>query len=291
MARLLLLRRHPIASRVVLYGSALFLGLPVAFCRLQTSPIRQPAAPVRSPYTQTTVEVEHLALRAWMAPGARERPAVVIVHGLSDSLESYVDVGDTLHARGHTVLLPDLRAHGASQGRVTTLGAREREDVRAAMDRLRRENLADKGFILMGWSMGAVAVLRAAADRGDVRAVIVESPYDTYRENIASYAKAVYHLPRWVPLIPISIQFAEWWGSFDADEVDAVATARRVRAPLLAIADGDDGYMPEDVVRRVYDAHPGPKELWIAPGMPHVSARLDADYWPRVTRFLRAQGL
>jgi pimeloyl-ACP methyl ester carboxylesterase len=291
MAPVNLLRRHPITARIVLYGTALLVGLPVAFCRLQTSAIRQPKAPVRPPYVQLTIEVDGLHLRAWLATGSKNRPAVVIVHGLSDSLESYADVGDTLHARGHTVLLLDLRGHGGSQGRVTTLGAREREDVRAAMEHLRRESLADRGLILMGWSMGAAAVLRAAADRDDVRAVIVESPYDTYRETIARHASVIYHLPAWVPLIPISIQFAEWWGGFDADEVDAVAAARRIRAPLLAIADGDDALMPEEVVRRIYAAHPGPKELWVAPGMPHVSARLDADYWPHVMRFLESQGL
>jgi fermentation-respiration switch protein FrsA (DUF1100 family) len=64
-----------------------------------------------------------------------------------------------------------------------------------------------------------------------------------------------------------------------------------VRSPLLAIADGADERMPEVVVRRVYDAHPGPKELWVAPGAPHVGAVLSPQYWPRVEAFLAAHGL
>ena len=63
-----------------------------------------------------------------------------------------------------------------------------------------------------------------------------------------------------------------------------------MRAPLLAIADGADPRMPESVVRRVYDAHPGPKQLWIAPGMPHVSARLLPGYWPRILDFIEHYG-
>jgi hypothetical protein len=43
--------------------------------------------------------------------------------------------------------------------------------------------------------MGAVAVLRAAVDQPDVKAVIVEAPYDTYRNNIAHRVAAL-QLPR-----------------------------------------------------------------------------------------------
>ncbi|HLA78893.1 MAG TPA: alpha/beta hydrolase, partial [Vicinamibacteria bacterium] len=71
---------------------------------------------------------------------------------------------------------------------------------------------------------------------------------------------------------------------------DAVAAARAVRAPLLLIADGADDRMPEVVVRRVFDAHPGPKRLWVAPGAPHVGAVLDSSYWPRVLSFLADSG-
>jgi hypothetical protein len=55
--------------------------------------------------------------------------------------------------------------------------------------------------------------------------------------------------------------------------------------------DGDDERMPEAVVRRVYDAHPGPKRFWVAPGVPHVGAVLRADYWAQVTGFLEENGL
>jgi pimeloyl-ACP methyl ester carboxylesterase len=151
--------------------------------------------------------------------------------------------------------------------------------------------MAESGLVLVGHSMGAVAVLRAAADQRDVRAVIAEAPYDTFRETIARHAWLLYGLPRWVPLIPVAIWLAERRAEFDADEVDAVAAAARIRGALLAIADGADDRMPEAVVRRVYDAHPGPKRMWVAPGAPHVGASMDPDYWPTVTAFLDENGI
>jgi len=121
--------------------------------------------------------------------------------------------------------------------------------------------------------------------------MVLEAPFDSYRESVYHHARLLYGLPRWFPLIPSSIAVAEWRAGFDADEVDAVAAARRVRAPLLAIVDGADPRMPEAVVRRVFDAHPGPKRFWVAPGAPHAGASLTAGYWREVFGFLEENGL
>lgn len=278
--------RHPVLGRVAFYTLVVFALVPLAFSHVMTRPFRQPAGPPRAGFIEGHVLSDGLRLRTWTRTGSRELPGVVIVHGVGDSLESFVDHGLAFAARGHTVRLIDTRGHGGSEGGHITLGAREREDVRAAMDGLRSEGLAESGLVLVGHSMGAVAVLRAAAGQADVRAVIVEAPYDTFRETIARHASILYGLPRWVPLIPLSIAFAEWRAGFDADAVDAVAAAAQARGALLAIADGADDRMPEAVVRRVYDAHPGPKRFWVAPGAPHVGASLDPAYWPTVTAFL-----
>ena len=39
-------------------------------------------------------------------------------------------------------------------------------------------------------------------------------------------------------------------------------------------------------MRRSYGAHPGPKQLWDAPGVDHVGAITLADHWLRVRAFL-----
>jgi len=43
-------------------------------------------------------------------------------------------------------------------------------------------------------------------------------------------------------------------------------------------------------VRRVFDAHPGPKRLWIAPGAPHAGASGSPGYWPVVLGFVDDNG-
>ena len=278
--------------RVALYGGFLFVGVPVAFSYVMTKslPRDPPSRPPRE-YEELSLVSEGVRLRAWLSKGGPERPAFVIVHGLGDSLESYLDHARPIRQRGSTVLLVDLRGHGGSQEALTTLGGREKADVTAAMEELRRRDLARSGIVLMGHSMGAVAVLLAAADVKDVRGVIVEAPYDTYRNTIAHHAKLLYGLPRWVPIIPLAIALTEWRAGFRADDVDAVAAARRIHAPLFAIVDGNDPRMTEEIVRRVYDAHPGPKRIWVAPGVDHVGAIQAPEYASRIRGFLDDNGI
>ena len=278
--------------RLALYGGTLFVGIPFAFAHVMTRNYRGSSASRPALGYETAALVsDGLKLRAWVAKGDPTKPAAIVIHGLGDNLESYLEHAKMFRDRGETVLLVDLRGHGASQGDHTTLGGLESRDVRVAMDYLRKQGLANSGLILMGHSMGSVAVLLAAADQKDVRGVLVEAPYDTYRNTIAHHARLLYGLPGWVPIIPLAIRAAEWRAGFDADAIDAVDAARRIHAPLLAIVDGDDPRMTEPIVRRVVDAHPGPKQLWVASGVDHVGAIFNPDYKKTVTAFLNQHGL
>jgi pimeloyl-ACP methyl ester carboxylesterase len=283
--------RRRLAARIALYGGAILVGLPLAASQILVGTIRSTTLPPWPPWEEASIMSGDLRLRAWLAKGEPGRVAAVVVHGLGDSLDAYVDTGAILNRRGHTVLLLDLRGHGGSEGRLTTLGGHEREDVRAALRALRERGLGDQGFVLFGVSMGAVAVIRAAAEERDVRAVVAEAPFDSYRGTVRHHAQLFYGLPEWFLLIPAAIRVAEWRAGFDADEVDAVDGARKMRAPLLLIVDGDDPRMPEAVVRRVFDAHPGPRRLWVAEGAPHSGGSLIPGYWETVLPFLEAQGL
>jgi pimeloyl-ACP methyl ester carboxylesterase len=285
-------RARRVLLRVAFYSTAVFVLLPLAFASVMTRTVRGPVSRTPPPgWDEVWLRADGLRLRAWRAPGGRGRAAVLVAHGVGDTLESFTSFGERLRERGHPVLLLDLRGHGGSEGGRTTLGGHESRDVRAALEFLRHDPAGERGAILAGFSMGGVAALLAAAGRADVRAVVVEAPYDSYRDTIRHHAWLLYRIPGWLPIVPLSVAMAEWLGGFDADEVDAVAAARQIRAPLLAIVDGADERMPEPVVRRIHDAHPGPRRLWVAPGAPHVGASLSPDYWPTVFGFLEENGL
>jgi alpha-beta hydrolase superfamily lysophospholipase len=277
------------ARRLAALGLALAFvaALPLVLSQQLVGTIRKRSTPARPPWQELAIEpTGGPRLRAWLAEGDPVRPAAVVVHGHNDHLESQRGSGERLHERGFTVLLPDLRAHGGSEGRYSTLGGLERDDVRASLAELRRRGHGRHGFLLVGASMGAVTVLRAAAEEPDVGAVVAEAPFDDYRSTVAHHARLYYGMPAWFPLVPAAIALAEWRAGFDASEVSAVDAARRTRAKLLLILDENDARMPEPVVRRVFDAHPGPKRLWVAPGARHAGAPSASGYWETVLGFV-----
>ena len=278
-------------GRLALYGGAVCIGLPVALSQPLLATVRQPVAAARPPWQEVALHADGLRLRAWLAPGNPDRAAFVLTHGSGDSLESQAGSGEAFHQRGHSAMLVDLRGHGASEGRYTTLGGNERQDVRAALAELRQRGLGRAGFALIGASMGAVTMLRAAAVEPDVRAVVAEAPYDDYRSTVAHHAELYFHIPGWLPLVPATIAVAEWRAGFRASDVSAVEAARQTRAALLVILDEKDPRMPEPVVRRVFDAHPGPKRFWVARGADHAQAPSAPGYRQAVLGFLEESGV
>ena len=217
---------------------------------------------------------------------------MVVGHGVGDSLESFTDFASRLNARGHTVLLLDFRGHGGSDAAYTTLGGREREDVRAAAQSLRDRGLAGSGLVFVGFSMGAVAVLRAAVDQPDVKR--------------GRGRGAVRHLPRTTsPTTPgcstRSPAGCRSSRSPSPSRDGGPASTRTKSTPWRRLAacarrswpswTAPTTRMPETVVRRILDAHPGPKRLWVAPGAGHVGASLSAGYWPVVLGFLEENGV
>src|SRR3954447_14130193 len=124
----------------------------------------------------TTLRTEdglHLPARWWHADHARA--VVVLVHGFTASKDDPAvgAVAERMQAAGYDVISYDARGHGASAG-LSTLGDMERHDVAAAVDAVREHALP---IIVVGASMGAIAVLRHAAECNGLTGVVtVSSP-------------------------------------------------------------------------------------------------------------------
>ena len=113
--------------------------------------------------TLTTVDGIRLAAHTHCV--AAPRGSVVVAHGFTASA-THADVealAGALGAAGYDVVTYDARGHGDSEGQCT-LGDLERHDVAAAVQ---ATNPASGPVVLVGVSMGAIAVLRHAAEQSE----------------------------------------------------------------------------------------------------------------------------
>jgi dienelactone hydrolase len=115
--------------------------------------------------------------------GDGRRPGVVVAHGFSGSAKLMAPFGDTLAARGYTVVLLDFSGHGANTHPLPdqTAGTDDstealQSDLAAAVAHLRSLPDVDPARIaLVGHSMGAGAVTRYAAAHPDITATVAIS--------------------------------------------------------------------------------------------------------------------
>lgn len=120
----------------------------------------------------------HLNLEGWYVPADTARGTVILVHGLGQNKSMLLNEGYEFLYLGFNVLFLDLRAHGNSEGNVTTLGYVESEDVKLAYDYILKRG--EKNIILYGISLGATVITKAIHDYSLAPSrIILELPFNS----------------------------------------------------------------------------------------------------------------
>jgi pimeloyl-ACP methyl ester carboxylesterase len=229
-----------------------------------------------------TIDAVHLPPQgrpalAELAPGPRDL-ALVIAHGFTMSWQRpmiwKLMRGFNRHAG---VVTFDFRGHGRSGG-LSTLGDKEIEDLDVAV-RYARE-LGYQRVATIGFSMGGSVVLRQAALRGGVDAVVsVSGPGRWfYRGTVAMrrvHLAAEKRLGRAFTRHVLNTRISpEGWPIPDPMP-PAEAAALISPTPVLIVHGDQDIYFPPDHGQQLYDAAKEPKELWLLPGFGHAERHTD----------------
>ena len=199
---------------------------------------------------------EHDALDGWFLP-PRNGAVVVILHGYGRDHTRAWRYGGFLSRAGYGVLAFDFRSSRAGGRLPTTLGHYELTDARAALAWVRSgPGLRTAPLALMGESLGGSIALVAAAERADVRAVVVDCAFANGGEALEDACRRWAHLPG-RPTAWLCRAVGRLLTGHDPGAIDAVAAASALRdRPVLFIHSLRDD--------RLSDAHP--RELWRAAG-------------------------
>ena len=162
----------------------------------------------------------------------------------------------------------DLRGHGASTG-VCTFGDRELLDVDATVQLARRETGGP--VVTFGLSMGGVAVLRQAALRGGIDAVVaVSSParWDGHTSRAVAQMRWLSSSDRGRFLArALGARISTEWGKPEEPE-DVIG--RISPTPLILIHGRDDHVFDEEEAWRLYRRAREPKRLVLASRFGHA---------------------
>ena len=200
-------------------------------------------------------------LRAEDLESSEPSPTLIFLHSLGGTREDLLEFALPFREAGFDLMLLDLRSHGESDGEFFTYGARESEDISAAIDWLSEQGAAAHVGIIGVSAGGAVAIAAAAQDER-IQAVVT---LGTFADLEATITQQTPHLPGfWRER---AVTQAEAIAEFEIEAASPVYSAAQLEVPLLILHGDRDQYIPPENARQLYDAAAGARQIgWITDG-------------------------
>ena len=213
--------------------------------------------------TMPTGERHH----ALVIPSDGQKTAVV-VHGWRDCSIDFLFLARIYEQAGYRVVLPDLHAHGLSEGDMIQMGWLDSRDIVHWMTIFQTDTM-----VVHGVSMGAATTMMTSAKalpKGvrDIR-FVEDCGYTCVWDEFAGELKNQFGLPEF-PLMYSTSKLCRLLNGWSFQEASAIGEVRKSPHPMLFIHGGSDTFVPTGMVYRLYDAKPSKKQLWIAEGAEHA---------------------
>ncbi len=217
---------------------------------------------------------------------ARDAKAnALVLHGYADHGGRYAEVAEMLRAEGFSVLCPDLRGHGRSDGDRGYISSFENylEDLEAALLALASE-CGERPVLFVGHSNGALVGLRLIADPfrcpSSIKAAVISSPFLELKKKAPVqilFAKAASKvlpklaLPNKIKSEELThdeekmrehskdtlvhdVASARWFTEAVATQKWVAEFAHRIAIPTLWLVAGSDSLANPQQTRKVHDA-------------------------------------
>ncbi len=210
---------------------------------------------------------DRLCLSGWFLPDGDSDTTVVICHGSGANKGNFIGFLSVFHAEGYNALIFDARGHGDSDGHTSTFGLFETADVKAAVDWL-KSNRADRARHVfgLGSSMGAMTMLRAAADDERIEAIVLDSCFVSAPYLAKQHASRLPVLgPVLANLVMASMSLHMGGSMWQIDGIDAIQ--RLTPRPVFLIHGQEDFVIPPDNMEKLFEAAKEPKCRWLGPGL------------------------
>jgi len=191
-------------------------------------------------------------------PEREQRGVVVVLHGLTDQKEGMLSIGEAFADAGYLAVVPELRAHGSSGGRYTSMGYREKRDMVALLDYLATQGCDVSHAGVLGGSLGAAIGLQWAGIDPRVRAVVAVASFAELGSEMQYFYRA-HHVSLLQQILVEAAAQRE--GRFQISDVSPLAAIESMNTPVLLAHGRQDDIVPIDESRRLYYAARGPVVL------------------------------
>lgn len=214
---------------------------------------------------------------------------VIAVHGYTDSASFMVNSAKQFLDYGYNVLMPDLRAHGKSEGKYIGMGWLDKNDIILWIDYL----IATYGnikIILYGISMGAATVMMTSGEElpSNVRMVIEDCGYTSAWEELSYELRHLFHLPPF-PALNNANLITRIKAGYSLRKASCIKQIKKSKIPILFIHGDQDKFVPFYMLDKLFNSAQCQKEKLVVKNAGHAEAQyIDSQkYWHTVRKFIK----
>lgn len=214
---------------------------------------------------------------------------VIVCHGYTGRYTKILGRAEHFYRNNFSVLTPDARAHGESQGKYRGMGWLEVDDMIGWIEKI-IEHDSDANIVLFGQSMGAATVINTAGEElpQNVKAVVEDCSYTSVWDEFAEQIGVRYHLPAF-PTMHIANRLCKRKAGYSFKEASPLKQISKCKLPILIIHGDADNFVPCKFAYALYEKANEPKELLIIEGAGHCMSVVkdEKKYWNTVDDFIK----
>lgn len=287
----------PLAFKIILEVAIILLAtvLLVSFLAFWMS-IKPPKWPITKTPADYGMDFEKIAFQStdginllgWFVPAQQiSDKTIIMMHGYPASKSDIVDLGLFLHDE-YNLLFFDFRYMGESEGKYSTAGALEVNDLLGALDYLRKEKAGYAERIgTWGFSLGGAVGLMAMEKSDEIKAVVADSAYAELGLMIEGLYSRFGFLKN--PFVFSTKAWARLVLGLKTGDVSPQSSVTRSNIPILLI----HGKLDKEILSQnsimIYERARGEKDLWLIDGIGHGAAYFSEqqEYEQRVKDFFK----
>lgn len=209
-------------------------------------------------------------IKGWFIPNPSSDKTIILMHGWGMNRGDVFKNTYFLHDLGYNLMYFDFRALGESGGTVSSIGYLEVKDLQAAIQFLKDTRpFACEKIGLYGLSMGGMVAICEAAQNPEIKCVVAEASYYSFRRVVSRWAWVHNKVP-YFPLMPIVLHYMRLNLAANPERYSPKYNIPKIAPrPVFIIHGRYDNLVPAAQAKMLFKCAGEPKEIWLVPGAKH----------------------